>query len=199
MGLSAIGGLEMLASSFSPKAGEQLAFKSIYCQTFLGGLRLLPMLCSLAPLWGLGPLREGHGAAAARGAIISIASLFCALVGWRAFPADEDHYPASKASRGPAPMSSTGESADEATVEEETFKPVLDQVRYCPFCGFSELQLEANSLSDGAACPRCGAHNVPLRLVVRRGSNAAAASTASGVNVNEESPLRGEDSKMAQY
>lgn len=165
LGIASVTGLEMTATSLTPKASSSLDldFKSMYCQTFLGGLRLLPLICSIAPLWGLGPLVEGHGAAASRGATVSAATVICSVIAWRAFPLDSyESLPPSASSK-----SSLSESA---SCKRKAMTPVLDQVKYCPFCGFSELELEVSqALSDCAVCPRCCAHNVPVHLVVRRG------------------------------
>jgi hypothetical protein len=168
LGMASVTGLELVVTALSPKASKDmcLEFKSLYCQTLVGGTRLLPLICSLAPLWGLGPLREGHGASATRGAIVSAAAVLCGVIGWRAFPADKNHYLQAAASGS----SENSASSETASCKQNDMKPVLDQVRYCPFCGFSELELEASqALADCALCPRCRAHNVPVHLVVRRG------------------------------
>lgn len=166
LGIASVTGLEMAVTSLTPKASSSLDldFKSMYCQIFLGGLRLLPLICSIAPLWGLGPLVEGHGAAASRGATVSAAAVICSVIAWRAFPLDSYESPPPSAS------SESSRLSESASCKRKAMTPVLDQVKYCPFCGFSELELEASqALSDCAVCPRCCAHNVPVHLVVRRG------------------------------
>jgi len=137
--------------------------KLTYCTCFLGGLRLFPVLLHLCQTsWGEGVLRDSPRADAARSAVMCVSSLICALVAWKAFPVDEHHYPELSAAR-----SSTAS-------KKELLKPVLDQVKFCPFCGSSDLELEATTpTGECAACPRCCARQVPLHLIVHRSATLA--------------------------
>jgi len=146
-GMSALSGLQVLVTALNPKAANdmQLPLVQAYCQTYLVGFRLAPVLVGTLPL-----MLEERAFEMTRGLVVCMSSLLCTVAARRAFPADERHY-------------------RELKLEPSASKPVLDQVRFCPFCGSDELELEAEKFgTEAAACPRCCAHNVPLRLVVRR-------------------------------
>jgi len=181
LGLATLSALKVLLEVLSPASFKKmnLAVKVIYCQSFLVGLRLLPMLCRFGhftPLqWTVLFKEEGL----ARSVTACVATLFVSVMACWAFPADKQHYPelVSAAACSDATGSQT---------TKKMSKPVLEPVMFCPFCGSGDLELEAdNCSSEGAACRRCCARHVPLSLVVRRGaidttSDLAASGSAEG-------------------
>jgi len=168
MAMAALRGFDLLVQALNPKAHQDLniKLKEAYCQYFLAGMRLLPVLCHLGQIaCGVDALEDSHGADAPRNVIVCVASAVCCVIAWRAFPADKLHYPQ---------CSGVSVGGDESSpLEKQTLKPVLDQVKFCPFCGSSNLELEVNSSSDAvsaecASCPQCRARHVPLSLVIHR-------------------------------
>mmetsp|Transcript_65751 Transcript_65751/g.116739 ORF Transcript_65751/g.116739 Transcript_65751/m.116739 type:complete len:525 (+) Transcript_65751:85-1659(+) len=153
-GLSALNGLETVVTALSPQAASvmELPVKLLYCQSYLICLRLVPVFFGLIPLWGFSEVPEPRVLEAVRSVIVCIASLLCACLAWYAFPPDERHYP-------------------ELRSANSEIRPVLDQVKFCPFCGSDELELNVQSLgAESVHCLRCCAHDVPMRLVISRGS-----------------------------
>jgi len=168
-GIATLSALKVLLDVLSPASSKKmnLALKVIYCQSFLAGLRLLPMLCRFGhftPLqWTVLFKEEGL----ARSVTACVATLLMSVMAWWAFPADKEHYPEIV----PDVVCSEATGSKPTT---QMSKPVLEPVMFCPFCGSGDLELEAveaNSCSsEGAACRRCCARHIPLSLVVRRGA-----------------------------
>lgn len=170
MGMSALRGLQILVQTVNPKDTDTMSttLKQIYCQTFLAGLRLLPILCHLWQcVWGgEAPVVDSHNADLVRSIIVCAFSMVCTGIALKAFPADDSHYPKNMA-------------ADAAA--SSALKPVLDQVKFCPFCGSGDLELEVDESSgDCATCPRCCARHVPLHLVIHRGGQTSAVGFKKG-------------------
>jgi len=169
--MAALRGLAVLVQELNPKAaGEMnLSRKSTYCQCFLGGLRLLPILYHLFQCtWCEGAL-DSRRADAARSILICLGSMVCTWTGCRAFPVDAHHYPELKAAA----------QVDQSQAVKMILKPVLDVVQFCPFCGSGDLELEENG-TDSASCPHCSARQVPVNLIVHRDRTAVDVSSAAG-------------------
>jgi hypothetical protein len=164
---------ERLLRNLSPLAQKMSTqHKMLYCMTFLAGLRLAPILVHLATM--LSGTEDTIIANIARNFIICANSLACAILSLQAYPADERHYPQ---------FIPAGTSASSNT---EGLTPVLDKMKFCPFCGSENLKLESNAETDCASCPRCGAHQVPLHLVVQRGTAERAESMATTAKAGTE-------------
>jgi len=172
LSMSALRGLDLIVHTVSPKASEELNLKgkSEYCQCFLGGLRLLPILVNLLVFaWNRGALPDNRRADAFRSFLVCVASLGCVWMSKLAFPVDEYHYPELKAAAG----------LEDATSQKKMkTKAVLDTVVFCPFCGSGDLELEPGS-TDAASCPTCCARQVPINLIVHRDRVSAAPSSAA--------------------
>uniref|UniRef100_A0A7R9ZWP8 Uncharacterized protein n=1 Tax=Pyrodinium bahamense TaxID=73915 RepID=A0A7R9ZWP8_9DINO len=112
--MSACKGLVELVSAFNQKAqaGQDLraAKKLKYCQTFLLGMNIIPMLLQrpIAALWGDRALASGAQLSPpelqefAHSIAVCIGSLLCVGTAERAFPVDASHYPELEDVLGPS-------------------------------------------------------------------------------------------------
>jgi len=150
--------LHVLLQSLSQEVQNDRSFKTkfIYCQIFLGGLRLAPRACALSLLFS-GIYEQGSQPTAITHSFLTcVAALVCAVLGWWAFPTREhlQHEHALASSFTP-------------TGKLQTSKPTLSQIKFCPFCGSNDLKLETEAiLSDAASCPNCLARHIPLHFIV---------------------------------
>lgn len=169
LSMAALRGLHVLANTASPQRAKEMDLhrKSLYCQFFIGGMRLAPIFYHLVQ-----PEPESLRAIASRSMIVCAASLICTCIGWKAFSVSAKHYPELLA----ISRCSDGKRAP--------LKPVLESVQFCPFCGSGDMDLEPES-SEAASCPRCRARHVPVTLIVHRDRTPASAQETKAAGSEE--------------